>query len=233
MLRSLRRILVNTTSGGSKRTRLAGRKKPVRKCPLRFEPLESRLLLDAGPVINEFMAVNDVTLADEDGDFSDWIELHNPSPDPVNLSGWRLTDKTSNLAKWTFGNHVLDSGEYLVVFASSKDRLGTGPDGQWHTNFGLKGSGEYLALVRPNGTVASQFWPEFPDQDADISFGVGRKLVNGEVQTQPDRYLLTPTPGAANSAGVLGFVADTKFSSDRGGFRGALRRGDYDRHRGS
>ncbi len=32
----------------------------------------------AAPLITEFMASNDSTLADEDGDFSDWIEIHNP-----------------------------------------------------------------------------------------------------------------------------------------------------------
>ena len=36
------------------------------------------VFLNATPVISEFMADNDTVLADEDGDFSDWIEIHNP-----------------------------------------------------------------------------------------------------------------------------------------------------------
>ena len=53
----------------------------------RFETLEPRLVLDAGPLITEFMAVNDATFADEDGDFSDWIEIHNPTGQAIELDG--------------------------------------------------------------------------------------------------------------------------------------------------
>ncbi|MCP4822667.1 MAG: lamin tail domain-containing protein, partial [Shimia sp.] len=31
------------------------------------------------------MAANDATLADEDGQFSDWIEIHNPTGQDVDL----------------------------------------------------------------------------------------------------------------------------------------------------
>ena len=47
---------------------------------LRVEPLESRLVLaGSGLVISELMAANSATLADGDGSYSDWIELHNPT----------------------------------------------------------------------------------------------------------------------------------------------------------
>ncbi|MFN5716237.1 MAG: hypothetical protein ACK463_17005, partial [Bradyrhizobium sp.] len=42
------------------------------------------------------------TLADEDGFFSDWIEVYNPSAFAVNLDGWSLTDNNGNLTKWKF-----------------------------------------------------------------------------------------------------------------------------------
>ena len=40
-----------------------------------------------------------------------------------------------------------------------------------HTNFRLSASGDYLALVRPDGTVASEFTPDYPPQEANISYG--------------------------------------------------------------
>ena len=43
-------------------------------------------------VITEFMAANDATLADEDGDYSDWIEVYNEGASDVNLASWSLTD---------------------------------------------------------------------------------------------------------------------------------------------
>ena len=42
------------------------------------------------PLITEFMAANDSTLADEDGEFSDWIEIHNPDSTPISLAGYHL-----------------------------------------------------------------------------------------------------------------------------------------------
>jgi len=137
--------------------------------PIIFEQLEPRLLLDAEPLITEFMAINSGTLADEDGDSSDWLEIHNAGDAAVNLDGWHLTDDQSDLTRWEFPSRLLVAGGYLVVFASGKDRTG----GELHTNFALNGDGEYLALVQPDGTtVANQYAPQFPEQAADISYGV-------------------------------------------------------------
>eukprot|EP01035_Chromulina_nebulosa_P054630 gene54630-74859_t len=56
----------------------------------------------ATPVISEFMAANSSSLADEDGAFSDWIEIFNPDTTPANLAGWYLTDNANNTAKRQF-----------------------------------------------------------------------------------------------------------------------------------
>ena len=123
-----------------------------------------------GVRISEFMAVNNTGLDDEDRDESDWIEIHNDGADTVNLKGWYLTDKIDELRKWTFPEVVLRSGEYLIVFASGKNRRD--PSGVLHTNFKLSGSGEYLGLVHPDGhTAVSEFSPAYPIQAPDISYG--------------------------------------------------------------
>ena len=44
-------------------------------------------------VISEFMEKNRAVLRDEDGDFSDWIELYNQSGEAVSLAGWTISDK--------------------------------------------------------------------------------------------------------------------------------------------
>src|SRR2546427_683181 len=110
----------------------------------------------AEPSITEFMASNSATLADEDGDHPDWIEIHNPDATPVNLNGWFLTDTDKNKKKWPFPSVSLAANAYLVVFASGKDRRD--PAHPLHTNFSLDADGEYLALVRPDGTTpATEF----------------------------------------------------------------------------
>jgi hypothetical protein len=72
--------------------------------------------------INEIMSSNAETLQDEDGEYSDWIELHNPGSVPIQLEGWGLTDNKDNPFKWVFPALTIEPGEYLLVWASGKDR---------------------------------------------------------------------------------------------------------------
>jgi hypothetical protein len=141
-----------------------------------IETLESRQVLDGGPVITEFMANNNSILTDEDGDFSDWIEIYNDSDAAVNLANWRLTDNDGDLDRWTFPSVELLPGDFLTVFASNKDRDTAGQE--LHTNFGLSANGEFLALVRPDDTIASSVI--FPQQIPNVSFGL-----NMSVETSP------------------------------------------------
>lgn len=71
--------------------------------------------------INEMASSNSVYF-DEDGDTPDWIELHNYGSANVSIDGWGLSDDPTDLFKWTFPNINLASNEYLLIWASSKDR---------------------------------------------------------------------------------------------------------------
>lgn len=146
------------------------------------------------PVINEFLAANESGLADEDGDFPDWIELLNPGPGPVSLAGFFLTDDPADLRKWRVPDTVLDPGRFLVVFASEKDRRN--PAAPLHTNFRLSADGEYLALVAPDGvTVVSACAPAYPPQFENQSYGL--------TQVTPPvwSFFSAATPGTTNVAG--------------------------------
>ncbi len=122
-------------------------------------------------IISEFLAQNGGGLTDADGDTPDWIEIANVSTTQVNLGGWHLTDTAANLVKWTFPETNLNPGQTLVVFASNKDRAI--PGGELHTNFELDESGEFLALVEPDGTtVAHSFAPTYPPQKLNVSYGI-------------------------------------------------------------
>jgi hypothetical protein len=137
--------------------------------------------------INEFMASNSITLADEDGDYSDWIEIYNPTAAAIDLLNWSLTDDKASPQKWHFPQVSLAANSYLVVFASGKDRALPGQE--LHTNFKLSGTAEYLALSDPNGAIATAFDPSFPEQQPDVSFAYyeGDYVVSS-----------SPTPGAVN-----------------------------------
>src|SRR5664280_2670276 len=77
---------------------------------------------DAQVRITEFMASNTSSIADEDGAFSDWIEIQNTTATNVNLLNWALTDSAGNASKWLFPATNLAPGNFLLVFASGKDR---------------------------------------------------------------------------------------------------------------
>lgn len=143
----------------------------------------------ASPVISEFMAENQTVLADQDGEFSDWIELYNPDGAAVSLKGWSLTDDSARVKRWVFPDVTIPPGGRLVVFASGKNYTNTTAGKSLHTDFRLNAEGEYLALLGPDGkTIVQEFAPKYPKQYADMSFGippkgVSRDLLEGGVLT--------------------------------------------------
>ena len=145
------------------------------------------------PVISEFMAANLLTLLDEDGDDSDWIEIHNPLSTAVDLGGWTLTDDAALPKKWSFPTPTLISaGKFLVVFASQKNRAVAG--NQLHTNFKLKVGGEYLGLANPAGQIVSDYGAKYPAQVQDVSYGYAFL----PLLTNNRGYCARATPGAGN-----------------------------------
>jgi hypothetical protein len=147
-------------------------------------------------VISEFMASNISVLQDEDLEYPDWIELHNTGPSTVNLAGWHLTDTAANLTRWTLPATNLPAGGFLIVHASGKDR--TSP--RLHANFSLSADGEYLALVRPDGTtIEHEYAPVFPPQFPDISYGLQTHGANPTLRAGLPGFLIYRTPGAANT----------------------------------
>ncbi len=171
----------------------------------------------ATPIISEFMASNSVTIADQDGDYADWLEIYNPDTVPDNLQGWYLTNKAGNLTKWAIPAVTLQPGAYLVIFCSSKNY--TDPSKPLATSFNLSDSGGYVALVEPDGkTVASSY--TFPSQYPDVSYGVTQPTNTSE--TPQVGFFQTATPGAANGNYTNILLADqVKISTPPGLFTGS------------
>jgi hypothetical protein len=147
----------------------------------------------AAPIISEFMASNDTTISDQDGDFADWIELYNPDSQPDALGGWYLTNKSATPARWKIPAVTLQPGTYLVIFCSSKNYMD--PTQPLATNFNLSASGGYVGLVEADGTtVASSF--TYTAQYPDVSYGVSQPTAASEAPVAG--LFKNSTPGAAN-----------------------------------
>jgi len=143
-------------------------------------------LLHARIRLNEFLASNGSVNMDEAGDFDDWVELFNPTDSLLDLSGCYLTDNPDNLTKWEFPEGVgIEAGGYLLVWCDDEPQ-----DGPLHSNFKLSASGEFLALVLPNGLSVMDSL-SFGPQTQDVSFG---RVPDGEINWLPT----SPTPGSSN-----------------------------------
>jgi hypothetical protein len=166
-------------------------------------------------VINEVMASNTVTVRDPQGEYEDWIELHNMGDTPVDLGGMYLTDDPNEPTKWQFptgqaGLTTIAPGGYLLVWAD-----GEPAEAGLHTGFKLDAAGEAVALFDIDGTTLIDSMT-FPALTHDLSYG-----------RYPDAtgewgYCGTPTPGATNAENYAGLVGAVRFSQTRGFYEQAF-----------
>lgn len=135
--------------------------------------------------INELLAINDDTIADENDEYDDWIELYNASDSVIDLTGMYLSDRADNLDKWQFGSVSIAPWQHLLIWCDDNEE-----QGDLHTSFKLSGDGEFISLTASDGiTVIDSI--SFGEQTADVSFG-----------RSPDAgsnwHLMTPTPAEEN-----------------------------------
>jgi hypothetical protein len=156
---------------------------------LRFLHFLPVVLLLAAPlssevVINEFVASNGSVLMDEDGDFEDWIELHNTGSEPVNLEGWGLSDDSDTPFKWTFPSRTIGPGEHLLVWASGKDRRPGSEDGEDENDFSDPASIEGLTGWFSAGTLSGLSDGDPVDVWPDLS-GLGNDAIQTVANARP------------------------------------------------
>jgi len=129
-------------------------------------------------VINEFMASNETTVADPDGEFEDWIELYNNSDEDINLKGYFLSDDGDDLSQWSFPDTTISAKGYLIVWADN-DESQQG----LHANFKLSGSGETIYLSNNDTTLIDEV--SYADQTTDFSTGRYPNGTGAFVQMSP------------------------------------------------
>jgi len=144
---------------------------------------------DTPVVINEFMASNTRTLADPQGEYDDWIELHNLTDQEVDLTGHYLSDEPNNPRKWQFptGTKIAADG-YLLVWA---DEDGADTPGL-HASFKLAASGEQIYLTDTDVNFNAVLdYVIFGQQQTDRSYG--------RLAEDADTWgFMDPTPGLPN-----------------------------------
>ena len=137
-----------------------------------------------GLVLNEIMASNNNTLADENGDYDDWIEVANVSDASIDLGGLGLTDHMEGTPDFVFPTMTLAPGECVLVWADEEPG-----EGDLHTPFKLDGDGEDIYLT--DGAVIIDE-VTYPALGSDVSWG---RWPHG---TGAWSMLSVATPGATN-----------------------------------
>jgi len=141
-------------------------------------------------VINEFMADNENTVFDQDGEYDDWIEFYNNGDEEISLLGFNLSDDAAQPDQWTFPDTLIAAGDYLIVWADNdEDQEGL------HANFKLSSSGETILLSGPGLDMIDEV--TFGQQIADTTTG---RFPNGT----GDFVIMPPTFAAENSMTITG-----------------------------
>ena len=114
--------------------------------------------------INELLPVNKTIVADQDGEYDDWIELYNLSSADRDISGFFLSDNKDHFSKWQFPSGATVPGNgYLIIWAD-EDSTQAG----LHANFKLSSQGEEVLLSGSDGTLLDKVI--FPGQTLELSF---------------------------------------------------------------
>jgi hypothetical protein len=99
-------------------------------------------------VINELMASNSNSARDPQGQYEDWIEIHNYSTKAINTGGLYLTDDMSNPTKWRIpvdnvAATAIPAGGYLLIWVDNDVA-----DAGLHANFKFNAAGEQIACSK-------------------------------------------------------------------------------------
>jgi hypothetical protein len=113
--------------------------------------------------INELVASNS-TFQDEDGDTPDWIELYNYGSSPVSLINWSISDEEDDTNPWVFPEIILNEDEYMLLWASNKNR------GQLTYPRTLITEGDLFKYITPTSSVSSN-WTNINYNDNSWSEG--------------------------------------------------------------
>jgi len=115
-------------------------------------------------VINELMPLNTATVADQDGEFDDWIELYNTSGETVDISGYFLSDDDNNTTKWRIPQGTSIPGNAYIIIWADSDLKQAG----LHADFKISADGEEVVLSLPDGTLTDMI--EYPLNTLEQSY---------------------------------------------------------------
>lgn len=138
-------------------------------------------------IISEVMNNNYSYLAQNGGNYYDWIELYNNSGKTINLSNYCLTTNDNTMCSYKLPKVELKSGEYYIVMASGDTKLSNSK--YQHASFKL-GDTEAVYLTKSDEIVDSIMVANVP-----LGYSMGRS-------GSSILYFSKPTPRSKNGGGT-------------------------------
>jgi len=120
-----------------------------------------------GLVISEVMASNQTAIPDENGEYSDWIEIWNSSANDIDLEAVGLSDDPLAIS-FLFPKMTIKAGERILVYCDKTNQATAGKP--LHAKFGLSSNGETITLYDPNAYVIDSV--RTPIMSADESYAL-------------------------------------------------------------
>lgn len=163
-----------------------------------YDPLDYPFLPPNVIVINEVLSGSPFTEGD-------WIELHNTGSEPVDLSGWYLSDSGSDLLKYRIADGTVISGGGYMVFREDTHFGASSVDPGAISPFALSADGETVYVHSPAEGLVLEYTEseDFGPSDPDVTFG---RYYKSSSKTYNFVAMKRPTPGAANSLPKVGPV---------------------------
>ena len=154
-----------------------------------------------GLMISEVMAANSSAVPDENGEYSDWMEIYNGTGADLNLEGVMITNRSDRIT-FPFPSYELKAGEYVIVFATNSYQLD--PNLPFHGKFKISSVGETLYLYDPDLYLIDEV--TVPTLIADQSYALTGLAENGDKVYEVTDYY---SPGFVNSEeGFLSYRAN-------------------------
>jgi len=135
-------------------------------------------------VINEVMPSNESIIADESGEYEDWVELYNRGTVNVQLSDFTLSDDPYDPYAFRLPARLLRPGEHALIWCDSDGSQG--PD---HAPFRLDKDGDSVVL-----SGAGQIVDQIDTGVIAVDISLGRTSDGADAWDLCGR----PTPGKAN-----------------------------------
>jgi hypothetical protein len=142
--------------------------------------------------INEFMPDNEASITDESGATPDWIELHNPGSEDIDLEGWSLTDDADDPMKSVLpAGLTLPAGGFLLLWAD-----GGALPSPTHLGFALSAAGGTVGVFAPDGRGSLVSYGDISDDfsaarlpdccEGDACFGFDFRGTPGQSNVEPE-----------------------------------------------